>query len=137
MTTTDREIFCKCCRKVETHMDLELPGKVRFKCKTCGEYNTEKGEEVRDYRVVFLRDEYIIALSGPETGRKFRNKEKERLRGRDYKVIEQYVVIEGGCFPYEAFDTKEEADECVKSLEENAVLLEGRSVCPTCGQNTK
>ena len=93
---------------------------------------------MNDYRVVFLKNEYIIALSGPETGRKFRNSPEGReATGGDFESIEQYVVIEGGCFPYEAFDTKEEALECVKSLEEHALLLEGRSVCPTCGQNTK
>ena len=35
----DLLIFCKMCKKYKQHMDLELTGNCRWKCKSCGEYN--------------------------------------------------------------------------------------------------
>jgi tRNA-dihydrouridine synthase len=35
----DQMIHCNMCRKMTRHMDLGLPGLVRFKCFYCGEYN--------------------------------------------------------------------------------------------------
>ena len=41
----DRMIFCKMCKEDRVHMDLEMPGSCRWKCKRCGEYNQPKVEE--------------------------------------------------------------------------------------------
>lgn len=34
------QIYCACCRKVTSHMDL-WPLPVGYKCTRCGEYNRE------------------------------------------------------------------------------------------------
>ena len=48
MQNGDRLIFCKMCDQDRVHMDLQLPGNVRWKCKRCGEYNKPKFDTVAE-----------------------------------------------------------------------------------------
>lgn len=53
MTTGKKTIFCRLCGKDTDHMDLSLPSVgERWKCCSCGEYNTVRANSVKQIMVV-------------------------------------------------------------------------------------